>query len=218
MSGCWNSTSDRQFGVCVPCVVTMGAESRPAHDAFEAGPMAGTQVVFRHRAMATGFVIGTCLLLLLIALAWSQPSGGNIVGTAVMAVGLWFIWAAGWWTKVVVSERGVSIDNVFLQHAIPWNVFMDFSLDGGLVARLSDGTRVAVASFGGSLAGEGTRYRGMSKKRDALMAACRKHRPAGESAAGEYRQVIRPHWVALLVYVAPLVGIAIGIDVARHVL
>ena len=157
----------------------MSASSRAAHNAPEVGPMTGTQVVFRHRAMATGFVIGTGLLLLLIALAWSQPSGGNIVGTAVMAAGLWFIWAAGWWTKVVVSESGVVIDNVFLQHAIPWNVFVDFSLDGGLVARLSDGTRVGVVSFGGSLAGAVTHYRGMSKKRDALMAACHKYRPAG---------------------------------------
>jgi hypothetical protein len=61
----------------------------------------------------------------------------------------------------VVSADVVSIDNVFLQHAIPWNVFVDFSFDGGLVARLSDGTRVGVV---------------------------------------------------------PLVGIAIGIDVSRHVL
>jgi hypothetical protein len=172
----------------------------------------------RHRAMVTGFVLGTGLLVLLIALAWSQPSAGNIVGTVVLAVGLWFIWAAGWWTKVVVSERGVYIDNVFLEHVIPWKAFAGFSVDSGLVATLSDGTSVGVVSFGGSLAGAITQYRGLSKRRDVLAAACKKYRAAGKDTAGRHRQVVKPHGVALLVYVIPLVGTAIGIDAARHVL
>jgi hypothetical protein len=184
----------------------------------EAAPTTGRKTVFRHRAMTTGFVVGTALLLLLTALAWSQPSAGNIVGTAVLAIGLWFIWAAGWWTKVAVSELGVSIDNVFFQHVIPWTAVADFEVDGGLVARLSDETSVGVVSFGGSLAGAITRYRGMSKKRDAIMAACDKSMDARKSASGRYRLLIRPHWVALIAYLLPLVGIAIGIDASRHVL
>lgn len=184
----------------------------------EARPTARSRVVFRHRAMTTGFAVGTGLILLLMPLAWSQPTVGNIVGTAVMAIGLWFIWAAGWWTKVRVSEGGVFIDNVFFEHVIPWEAFDDFSVNNGLVARLSDGTTVRATSFGGSLAGAITQYRGMSKKRDAMMAACRKYRTTGKSAFGQHRQLIRPHLVALLMYVVPLVGIAIGIDAARHVL
>lgn len=168
--------------------------------------------------MTTGFAVGTGLLLLLIALPWSQPTPGNIVATAVLAVGLWFVWAAGWWTKIVVSAHGVSIDNVFFSHVIPWNVFAGFSVDGGLVATMSDGTKVAPVSFGGSLAGAMTQYRGMTRKLDEVMAACSKFRTAAQPAAGSYRQLIRPHWLALLVYVLPLVGIAIGIDASRHLL
>jgi hypothetical protein len=123
----------------------------------------------------------------LIALAWSQPSAGNIVGTVVLAVGLSCIWAAGWWTKVVVSERGVYIDNVFFQHVIPWKAFVDFAIDSGLVATLSDRTSVGVVSFGGSLAGAVTQYRGLSKRRDVLAEACKKYRAAGKDTAGRYR-------------------------------
>jgi Bacterial PH domain len=206
------------FCMYVRYLLPMSADNRATHSATEAGSAAGSRAVFRHRAMTIGFAVGTALLCLLIALAWSQPSAGNIVGTAVLAAGLWFIWASGWWTKVVVSENGVEIDNVFFQHVIPWRVFVDFSVDGGLVARLSDGTRVPVVSFGGSLAGAVTQYRGMSKKRDAMMTACRGYRTAGESApgGGGYRRLVRPHWVALLMYVLPLVGIAVAIDASHH--
>jgi hypothetical protein len=206
------------FPACVRCLLTMSADSRSAPGTPEIGSAAGSRAVFRHRAMTAGFVTGTGFLLLLIALAWSQPSAGNIAGTIVLAVGLWFIWAAGWWTKVVVSERGVYIDNVFFQHVIPWRSFVDFSVDRGIVATLADGTKVGVVSFGGSLAGAMTQYRGLSKRRDALATACEKYRAAGKDTAGRYRQVVKPHWVALLVYVLPLVAIAIGIDASRHVL
>jgi hypothetical protein len=206
------------FPACVRSLITMSADSRAAPGAPEIGSAAASRAVFRHRAMVTGFVLGTGLLVLLVALAWSQPSAGNIVGTMVLAVGLWFIWAAGWWTKVVVSERGVYIDNVFFQHVIPWKAFVDFSIDSGLIARLSDGTSVGVVSFGGSLAGAMTQYRGLSKRRDVLAAACEEYRAAGKNTAGRYRQVVKLHWVALLVYVLPLAGIAIGIDASRHVL
>jgi Bacterial PH domain len=168
--------------------------------------------------MAVGFILGTGLLLLIIALFWSQPGVNNVGATAIMAVGLWFIWASGWWTKIVVTGHGVLIDNVFFQHVIPWSAFVDFSVDNGLVARLSDGTRVPVTSFGGSLVGALTQYRGLSKKRDALMAACSEHSAVETSASGPYHRLIRLHSVALLVYVLPLVGIAVGIDTARHVL
>jgi Bacterial PH domain len=195
----------------------MSASNQAAHSAPDARPSSGSQAVFRHHAMTTGFVAGTCLLLLLIALFWAQPSVNNIGASAILAVTLWFIWASGWWTKVVVSERGVYVDNVFFQNVIPWRVFADFSVDGGLVARLTDGTRVPVVSFGGSLAGAMTEYRGMTKKRDAMMAACREYRTIGKSAPGQYRRLIRPHWIALLAYVLPLVAIAVGIDAANHV-
>jgi hypothetical protein len=195
----------------------MSADVRVTPGAPQGGSAAGGKAVFRHRAMVTGFVLGTGFLLLLIGLFWSQPTVGNVVATAVMAVGLWFIWAAGWWTKVVVSERGVYIDNVFFQHVIPWEAFAGFSVDSGIVARLSDGTTVGAVSFGGSLAGAMTQYRGLSKKEDVLAAACKKYRPAVR-VAGRYRQVAKPHLVALLVYVVPLVAIAIGIDSSRHAL
>lgn len=80
-------------------MVIMSARSEAARSAPQAEPGAGGRTVFRHRAMATGFVAGTGLLLLLIALPWSQPTLGNIVATVVLAIGMWFIWAAGWWTK-----------------------------------------------------------------------------------------------------------------------
>lgn len=195
----------------------MSAERQPAHTAPEVASASGSQAVFRHRAMTTGFVAGTGLLLLLTALFWAQPSADNIGVTAILAATMWFIWAAGWWTKVVVSERGVYIDNVFFQHVIPWRVFAGLSVDGGLVATLSDGTRVPVVSFGGSLAGALTQYRGMTRKRDAIMAASRRYRRAGKSASGQYRRLVRPHWVALVVYEFPLLGIAVAIDAAHGV-
>lgn len=178
----------------------------------------GRRAVFRHRGMVTVFVVGSVILLLFNALAWSQAIAGNIVGTLVLSVGMWFIWASGWWTKVVVSEHGVCIDNIFFRHIIPWKVFVEFSLDMGLVARLSDESTVGAISFGGSFAGALTQYRGLSKKRDAIMAACDRCRSTGGSASGQYRRLIRPHWVALLAYVFPLVGVAIAIDASRHVL
>jgi hypothetical protein len=102
--------------------VIMSARPEAADGAPEVGGAVGGRAVFRHSAMTTGFVAGTALLLLLMALVWSQPSGGNVVGTAVLAAGMWFIWAAGWWTRVVVSEQGVYVDNVFLQRVIRWNM------------------------------------------------------------------------------------------------
>lgn len=185
----------------------------------DAGSAASGKAVFRHRGMMTGLALGTCLLLLLMAVAWSELIPGNIVGTAVLAVGLWFIWAVGWWTKIVVSEHGVEIDNVFVRHVIPWKAFSEFTVDGGLVATLSDGTRVGIVSFGGSLAGALTHYRGLSKKRDALVAACKRFKlPGAELVEPRHRQVIATHWVALLLYVVPLTGIAFGIDLSQHVL
>jgi hypothetical protein len=198
----------------------MSAESRARHKAPDAG-RAGDRAVIRHRVMTTGFAVGSVILLLGLALIWSQspPDSSNIVGTGVLAVGLCFIWAAGWWTKVVVSGDGVFIDNVFFRHVIPWNVFTEFSVDGGLVARLSDGTWVRPVSFGGSLAGAVTGYRGMSRKSDAIMAACQEYRAAGKPVpGGGHRQLIRSHWLALLMYLTPLVALAVVIDASRHVL
>jgi hypothetical protein len=202
------------------CRAIMSAESRARHKAPDAG-RAGDRAVFRHRIMTTGFAVGSVLLLLGLALIWSQspPNSSNIVGTGVLAVGLWFIWAGGWWTKVVVSGDRVFIDNVFLQHVIPWNVFTEFSVDGGLVASLSDGSRVRPVSFGGSLAGAVTGYSGMSRKRDAIMESCREYRAGGKPVpGGGHCQLIRSHWLALLMYLIPLVAIAVVIDASRHVL
>lgn len=168
--------------------------------------------------MTTGFAVGTALILLLLALVWSQPTATNIVGAAVLATGLWLGWVAGWWTKVVVCDHGVHIDNLFFQHVIPWSEFVEFSVDNGLVVRLSDGRMVAAVSFGRSLAGAITQYRGITKKRNSMMAACQKYKSAEKPAADRYQQLVRLHWVAFLVYMSPVIGIAIGIDLSGHML
>jgi hypothetical protein len=159
--------------------------------------------------MVAAFAVGTAFLLLFVALAWSQATLDSAVGTLVLSVGLWFIWAAGWWTKVVVSDRGVTVDNVFIRHVVSWSALRGFSLDGGLSATLADGTQLGIVSFGGSLAGAVTQYRGLLKAEAALDAACDRYRSAAASPADSYRRLVKPHWIPLLAYVVPLLGIAL---------
>lgn len=191
----------------------MSAESQlAANHAAQGG------AVFRHRGMVALFAIGTVLLLLLYSLTWTQPNVGNVVGSTVAAVFLWFVWAVGWWTKVVVSADGVMIDNVFVSYMIPWRIFNNFSVDGGLIATLSDGTRLGVVSFGGSLAAALTGYRGMSRTRDAMKAACNRYRTEDHGAWGRYQRRVEAHLLGLAGYLVLLDGITIGIDITRHVL
>lgn len=179
--------------------------------------MNGDRVVFRHRGMVVAFVLGSAFLLLLSPLAWAQADAGNVVGVAVMSAVLWFVWAVGWGSKVVISEPGVVVVNGFVRHELPWPVFGDFEVDGGLTVARADGSELGVLSYGGSLAGAMNGYRMMTRTRDEMAAACDRFRVAAGTSEGGYRRRITTSWPVLVIYLAVLEGLAVGVDVSHHV-
>lgn len=111
------------------------------------------RVVFRNPVMVVLTMGGSLPILLLAIIGLPMAKSGAVVGAVVTSVGLGFVAVAGWWTKVVISADGVRLDSLFVRHQIPWSQFRGFVVDSGLSAELSDGRKIGVFSYGGSLVG-----------------------------------------------------------------
>ena len=145
---------------------------------------------------------------------------GNTIGAAAAAVSLWLFWQLTWWSKVVVTPHGITVDTFFLRQRIPWAQLSDIRVVGGLRFQLTDGTEVGAATFGNSLAGAVTGYRGLRHVRDKMLAARDRYSAvprAGEpSHHHERRQQVIITWWVLLAYVALFESIAISADLVSH--
>lgn len=176
----------------------------------------GAKTVFRHNLMA-GLVVGANVILLpIMVVALTHPAVGTAVGAAVVASVLWMLWLLGWWSKVVIGPDGVRVDNVMLRHVIPWEQLRDIRAQGGLTFELTDGTSVGSLSYGGSLAGALTGWRGMRRVREQMLAA--RPVPAADTvpAHHERRSLIKISWWPLVAYLVPLEAIAIISGLGHH--
>jgi Protein of unknown function (DUF2581). len=63
----------------------------------------------------------------------------------------WFLWHVGVATRLVVSDAGVEVVNVFRHHKIAWSDIVDLSSDGNVIFHLKNGRRVVVMTSGDSL-------------------------------------------------------------------
>jgi hypothetical protein len=132
----------------------------------------GAETVFRHNFMAGLVVVANAILLPIFVVLLASPlKGGYTIGVAIVGVMMWVIWLLGWWSKVVIGSYGVTVDNVILRHDIPWEELRDIRAEGGLTFKLTDSTDVGSLSYGGSLAGAITGWRGLRRVRDQMLAA-----------------------------------------------
>jgi hypothetical protein len=179
-----------------------------------------SKTVFRHGGVAGSTIVATLILVPVAASALHSVTNGNTVGAAVSAVCLWLIWQGGLWSKVVISQRGITIDSFFVRRQISWEQLSGIGADGGLRFQLEDGTEVGTMIYGGSLIGALTQYRGIRRTRDKMLTACNRYRAMitdGElSHHHEHRLQLRAAWWVLLVYIALFESIAITADLANH--
>jgi Bacterial PH domain len=176
----------------------------------------GATTVFRHNLIA-GLVVGANVILLpIVVVALARPAVGTAVGAAVVSCVLWVLWLLGWWSKVVIGPDGVTVDNVILRHVIPWEQLRDIRAAGGLTFELTDGTGVGSASYGGSLAGALTGWRGIRRVREQMLAS----RPvrAADSAPPhhERRSRVKIAWWPLVAYLVPLEAVSIISGLGHH--
>lgn len=176
----------------------------------------GAETVFRHNLMAGLFVGANAILLPIFMVLLASPAAGAAVGAAVMAIGMWLIWLFGWWSKVVIGPYGVTVDNVIMRHDIPWEQLRDIRAEGGLAFELTDSTDVGSLSYGGSLAGSITGWRGMRRVREQMLAA--RSVPAADTPPRHHEghSRIKVPWRALAAYLVPLEIIGIISGLAHH--
>jgi hypothetical protein len=176
----------------------------------------GAVVVFRHGLLA-GLVIGANVILLPIAAAGlASPGVGNAVGAAVLAGVLWVLWLLGWWSKVVIGPDGVTVDNIVMRHVIPWEQLRDIRAEGGLRFELTDGSSVGSLSYGASLAGAITGWKGMRRVRDQMLAARSGPGVDAPLPHHERRNRIKIAWWPIALYLVPLEAIAIASGLGHH--
>lgn len=137
-----------------------------------------------------------------------------------MCVGLWLVWTAGWWSKVVISDSGVVANNLFIEYVIPWKSFGGFVVASGLCVEIKgQDRRVSLFQFGGSLLGAMTNYRGISQVQARMMKASAEFsRPTGQNGHGTFVRRVRIPWWPLVLYLLPLELVAIFVDAAKHTL
>jgi hypothetical protein len=178
------------------------------------------KTIFRSWGLAGLAIVGSLSLAGATVPALYSVPNGNTIGAAVVAVGLWLLWQLGWWSKVVISQHGITVDSVFLRRQISWDQLSDIGAVGGLRFRLKDGTEFGTIFYGGSLIGAVTRYRGLRHVRDKMLTACNRYRAApiaaGLSPHHERRQQVRIAWWILLIYVALFESIAISAHLVKH--
>lgn len=133
-----------------------------------------------------------------------------------MATGMWVIWLLGWWSKVVIGPYGVTVDNLILRHDIPWEELRDIRAEGGLTFELTDSNDVGSLSYGGSLAGAITGWRGLRQVREQMLAA--RSAPAADTPPRHHEQHsrIKIPWWALAAYSVPLEVIGIISGLGHH--
>jgi hypothetical protein len=176
----------------------------------------GAETVFRHNLMV-GLVVGANVILIPATVAsLASPDVGNAVAAVVGASILWVMWLLGWWSKVVIGPYGVTVYNVIMRHAIPWEQLRDIRAEGGLTFEVTDGTSVGAIRYGGSLACDLTGWRGMRRVREEMLAA----RPVPGADAPpphhERRNRVKIAWWALAAYLVPLEIIAIISGLGQH--
>jgi hypothetical protein len=178
------------------------------------------KTVFRPWGL-TGFAIAASLIVAPIAAsALYRVHNGNMIGAAVSAVVLWLLWQLGWWSKVVISQHGITVDSMFLRRKISWSQLSDIGADGGLRFQLKDGTEFGTISYGSSLIGNLTRYRGLRHARDKMVEACNSYRAVHGSSEWSHhhdrRQRVVFSWWVLLTYAALFESIAITANLVNH--
>jgi hypothetical protein len=182
--------------------------------------------VFRHNVMAGVAIAGSIIFaLIFLGVALSAiHQEDNIVAVAVGSVCLWWLWVAGWWSKVEFSNDGVTLDSLFIRRMIPWNQLRDIEADGGLKFRLNDGTGFGTISYGGSVLGALSGYSGMKRVRDEMLSVSDQYKEVVSSQddpTPNSRQVttrVKVVWWPLLAYAGVFEAIAIGIDLAKRTL
>lgn len=178
----------------------------------------GAETNFRHNFMVGLVLVANVgLLAPFIAILIARPlTGGYAIGAAVVAGILWLIWLFGWWSKVAIGPDGVTIDNVIVRHFIPWEQLRDIRAEGGLTFELTDGTGVGSASYGASLAGALTGWRGLRRVREQMLAA--RSVPAARMPPPGHEPGFRIKiaWWGLVAYLVPLEAIAIISGLGHH--
>jgi hypothetical protein len=178
------------------------------------------KTVFRPWGLTGLAIVASLILALIAASALYHVHNGNMIGAAVSAVSLWLFWQVGWWSKVVVSQHGITVDSMFLRRRVSWNQLSDIGANGGLRFQLKDGTEFGTISYGDSLIGTLTRYRRLRHARDKMVDACNRYRAMPESGEWlhhhERRQQVVLSWWVLLTYAALFESIAITADLVSH--
>jgi hypothetical protein len=88
----------------------------------------------------------------------THPNGSDPFGAVIMSAFAWFFWLIGWHSAVRMDTVGVVVDNLLVRNTIPWPALENIQVSSGLTFRLRDGTSVGCLMYGGSLAGQLTRY------------------------------------------------------------
>jgi hypothetical protein len=183
----------------------------------------GYGVVYRHGGMVV-FVVVTHLTLLPFAIsgafrAKQQP--GIIPAIIVLAGLLWWFWAVGWLSKVIIGPTGITLDNGFIRRFIPWDLFADVTAgNSGIEFVLRDGTRYRCVAYG-AFALAVSPYRSKVKIRRQLLAACRQYgylqyqnQPNQNQPVQQYRpdqlRQVKVAWWPLPFYIVPFEVIAIA--------
>lgn len=132
-------------------------------------------IVYRQGGMVV-FVVVSHLILLPFAItgAFRAKQQPGIIPAIILLGGLlWWFWAVGWLSKIIIGPTGITLDNGFIRRFIPWDLFADIKAGpGGMEFALRDGTRlrpVAYGSFGLAV----TPMREKVKIRKQMMASCR---------------------------------------------
>ncbi|MBO0835737.1 MAG: hypothetical protein J2P28_09485 [Actinobacteria bacterium] len=162
-------------------------------------------------------VIGANVIIVPIAVAGlASPGVGNAVGAAVVAIIMWVIWLLGWWSKVVIGPHGVTVDNMIMRHVIAWEQLGDIHARSGLTFELTDGSRIGSLTYGASLAGDLTGWKGLRRVREQMLAARPVRSADAPPANRERRTRIKIAWWPIAVYLMPLEAIAIASGMGHH--
>ncbi len=106
------------------------------------------------------------------------------------AVFSWFVIMMVLTSNIRVSDKGVTVTNLFVRHRVPWNVISSIRLDDGLAIHLTDGRKVGSIQFGGSLGGALLGYRSQRKYVERFNGALAEPSRI-VSAVGEYQMQVR---------------------------
>jgi hypothetical protein len=137
-----------------------------------------TVQTFRKWALSAYAGVGFATAVGIVFAAVLKHASGLFYGAPFIALFAYGFWLLGWHSAVRVDRDGVIVDNLLVQHVIPWGELSEIGVGNGLFFRLRDGRMVGSIMYGGSVMGALLGYR-YTRKVAARMRAARDELLAG---------------------------------------